>query len=87
MANLKERIERLEWSLDNEGQPQILVVRLIGSESDLRELPADSESWLTWPTAYAKRELPMWPGGVVIVQLDSEAERQARVRAAEGQKN
>jgi hypothetical protein len=88
MSNLKERVSRIERALEGE-EPEdlVLVIREIGTEADLRELPDNDEQWLTWPAAWEQRDLPHWPGGPIIVCLSSEAERAARVRTAEGQEN
>ncbi len=82
MPNLKERIERLEAALADEGDEQLITVRLIGPDDPLFDVPA--EQWLTFKDALAQA----WrTNGTLVVTLDADAERQARVAAAAGGKN
>lgn len=87
MSTLKERVERLERTLNAEEPEPIIVVQLVHDLDDLRSLPGNPEEWVSWKSAYAQRELPIWPGGPIIVTVDSATERELRIRRTTGQKN
>lgn len=83
MANLKERIERLEQALDGEEPGQVIVVVLCHEPADVGLSDAFAE-WFTHDEVIAGASGPPWARTAIA---DCERERQARIRAAEGQGN
>ncbi len=85
MASLKERVQRLERTMDNEEPEQVFVIFYCDLPEDVN-LSHEFDQWLTHEEVLAAVSGPPW-ARIAYADSAHERERRARVQTAEGQSN